>query len=203
MNAVWQVLTVWIFIAWVWLTAYTCVQDGWLSTSCIVWAWLTVVPVWKIVWFAGKVIPKNMVLNYISSTTVWKLATTLGKYVDDVARLGKWAKLVKPIKSIDLKHISADHTFWTTIDKSKFLKWANIESVIREWYNKSWRKFLETTSENIYTGKSIKNILIEVDMWKIIWTNAKWNGSYSILRTIVDYEWNILSSFPVATYSIK
>jgi len=40
-------------------------------------------------------------------------------------------------------------------------------------------------------------------MWKIIWTNAKWNGSYSILRTIVDYEWNILSSFPVATYSIK
>ncbi len=135
MNAVWQVLTVWIFIAWVWLTAYTCVQDGWLSTSCIVWAWLTVVPVWKIVWFAGKVIPKNMVLNYISSTTVWKLATTLGKYVDDVARLGSKFKLISQIKfsmnQVQKKYLSHWMDFWV------YWNWSTqtYDNMIKAFYN--------------------------------------------------------------------
>ncbi len=167
MNAVWQVLTVWIFIAWVWLTAYTCVQDGWLSTSCIVWAWLTVVPVWKIVWFAGKVIPKNMVLNYISSTTVWKLATTLGKYVDDVARLWEKAKILANILA-NTSNISSKIANWHSFSKH-IHEFKSLWIITKEQFKNHIEKIIKNASNtNIKLWNNSRIAFWDDKTWTII-----------------------------------
>ena len=49
-----------------------------------------------------------------------------------------------------------------------------------------------------WTRKSIK---IEVDMWKIVWQSNKKDTKF--LRIIVDYEGNVISSYPIGNILIK
>ncbi len=67
------------------------------------------------------------------------------------------------------------------------------EKVIKEWYNKSNKKMVETIS---WTTPWIK---IEVDMWKIIWQSNKKDTQF--LRIIVDYNGNVISSYPIDKFS--
>ena len=110
------------------------------------------------------------------------------------------ASKLKPIKSFD-EHIFTKHVFNSVDPKSsKFIEWINIKLLIREWYNKSNKKIIKSVSENSTTWKIIDTLRIEVDMWKIIW---KANKQTSKLRIIVDYEWNIVSSYPIDKVLIK
>ena len=113
------------------------------------------------------------------------------------------ASKLKPIKSFD-SHIFTKHVFNST-DKnaSKFIKWADIKNLIKEWYNKSNKKIEKTESFNELTEKMFPTIKMEVDMWRKIWTNAKWWSDFRIMRIIVDYDGNIISWYPVAKYQVK
>ena len=88
---------------------------------------------------------------------------------------------------------------------SKFLEWADIDGIIREGYSKRWKRLKESKSKSVYTWKEFNSIHIEVDMWRTIWTNAKYNMNYpySKLTIIVDYDWNIVSAYPMSEFKIK
>lgn len=99
----------------------------------------------------------------------------------------------KGIKSINLNHIQSRHAYWSApLDASKYLKWADIEGLIKEGYGKPNKKFVETMSWNR------PSIEIEVDMWRIIWIS---NKETSKLRIIVGYGGNVISSYPIDNFS--
>jgi hypothetical protein len=89
------------------------------------------------------------------------------------------------------------HSYWAISDWSKFIKWANIESVIKEGYSRWWKRFIETSSDGI------ASIKIEVEMGRIIGTSRSYNLEYTKLRTIIDYDWNVISSYPIGDFSIN
>ncbi len=116
----------------------------------------------------------------------------------------KWRAIVlaKKIKSIDA-HIFTKHKFGADSDGSKFLQWADIEKVIKEGYAKSGKKFLETVSEDPVTKKIFPTIKVEVDMWRKIGTSKQYALEYNKMRIIVDYEWNVVSAYPIGDFSIN
>ena len=189
-NAVWQILTVWIFLTWVWLTAYTCVQDGWLSTSCVVWAWLTIIPVWKVLNWVWKIVPKKAVLGFFGNSVLWALATSLGKYVDDVARLWIKFKLISQIKfsisQVQKKYLSHWADFWIywnwnnqtydNLAKAFYNHLNNKNTILIQWYYDSnkipvYHFYNTVTKNNIMFYQSTKEYL---SWWKLSESQIKY-----------------------------
>jgi len=146
------------------------------ASSAMIWFWP-----WKLKWVKSvdRVVAK---VNWITKT-------------------GKLISLLKPIKSIDA-HVFEKHKFWSLDSSaSTFLEWADIEKVIKEWYSKQNKKIIETISKDEITGKTFDTLKIELDMWKIIWQSNKKDTQF--LRIIVDYDWNVISSYPIGSILIK
>jgi subtilisin family serine protease/uncharacterized protein YozE (UPF0346 family) len=129
------------------------------------------------------------------------LAKVEKKAVDAIQ---KWRAVVlaKGIKSID-GHIFTKHKFGADSDGSKFLEGADIEKVIKEGYWKSGKKIVETTSTDLTTWKTFSTIKIEVDMERKIGTSKQYALEYNKMRIIVDYEWNVVSAYPIGDFSIN
>ena len=98
--------------------------------------------------------------------------------------------------SIFIKHAYGS----TDATASTFLQWANIEKLIKEGYEKSNKKFIESTSRNDITWVTFPSIKVEVDMWRTIGVA---NRETSKLRIIVDYDGNVVSSYPIDNFSIQ
>jgi len=130
----------------------------------------------------------------------WGWDSKVMKEVKELKRKKDLLKKLKPIKSFD-SHIFTKHAFSSTNkNASKFLQWADIKALIREGYSKTNKKIEKAVSKHPKTWEIIDTIKIEVDMWKIIWEA---NKKTSKLRIIVDYEWNIISSYPIDKILIK
>ena len=133
------------------------------------------------------------------SWNIWNEIKELRK----VWKYKKLSSLLKPIKSFDA-HILEKHSFWSDIiEWSKFIEWADIKKLVKEWYNKKNKRIKETISKDDITWEEIPSIAIKVDMWRKIWTNLKYNWEYNKLTIIVDYSWNVISAYPMYNFRIK
>lgn len=217
-NSIWAFIWVWIFVAWVWLTVYTCDQDWWTSSSCLIsWA-LTFVPVWKIAWFAWKFIPKQMVVNYASSTILWKLALNLGKYIDDLARLGYIAKVKNLVNNSTI--IKAGGTIFTKIENLGFkselqivsnesltikqvfkwtLEWVDMSDIIIEQIKFAWKnpnKFKNILLDNVVNTEILNTMKNKwqkyvIDNWWNIWW-LDW-----MTKKILEKTWKTISEIKI------
>jgi hypothetical protein len=110
------------------------------------------------------------------------------------------------IRSIDIERINLRHAFGTDELASKFLKDTNISQLIFEAYGNrtnfgNYRTQI-TTSTDLITGKSFPSLEIEVEMGRKIGTNKNYNGDYSILRMLMDYDGRIFSAYPVFQFEV-
>ena len=136
----------------------------WLTTYTVLTAWeenveyfnycseIKSTPNWKLPSYYCGVLTVNGILIswwiWISHLSpVWKFKSEFIKKNWEKARANKDAFIkywglsskLKPIKSFD-SHIFTDHVYWANNTKSKFLQWADIKAIIREWYAKNWKK---------------------------------------------------------------
>jgi hypothetical protein len=80
-----------IFLTGLWITAYTCVNTWIISAACGIEVALTVVPVWRVASWWWKLVPKSFVTRFYNSSVLKIFADSVGKLVDDVAKL--WLKV--------------------------------------------------------------------------------------------------------------
>jgi subtilisin family serine protease len=201
-------IVVWVVaVAW-WIdTVYTCYTTEFINLECGADVGLNFIPFGKVAKWWSKATKKVAVLWFKNKDAIISVAVSAGKRAEDLYKpattlLRASQVLKKPLKSIDLEHILERHTHGTIAQASKFIQWTDIEWLIQEWYRKSGKRFVQTSSLDRFTGKTIPSIRMEVDLWRQIGTDKNYDGDFRILRMITDHNNRILSAYPIKNFQI-